>query len=53
MSVAAVCRSALYLKALFRLCGYELLMEQAQDGFPTELFPVIMFAFQPGPIPSS
>lgn len=42
-----VVRSASYLKALFRVSGMKLVSEEAQEGFPDELFPVVMFAFAP------
>ena len=46
---SSVCRSVEYLKALFRIAGFELRLEERQEGFPTELFPVFMLAFTPRP----
>ena len=36
-------RSPSYLKALSRIAGYELRVEEEQEGFPKELFPVLTF----------
>jgi protein N-terminal methyltransferase len=42
---SSLTRSPAYLKALFRIAGYELRVEEEQEGFPKELFPVLMFCF--------
>jgi protein N-terminal methyltransferase len=42
---SSLTRSPAYLKALFRVAGYELRVEEEQEGFPSELFPVLMFCF--------
>jgi len=42
---SSLTRSPAYLKALFKVAGYELRVEEEQQGFPGELFPVLMFCF--------
>lgn len=42
---SSLTRSPAYLKALFEIAGYDLRVEERQQGFPAELFPVIMFCF--------
>ncbi len=42
---SSLTRSVVYLKALFQLAGFELRVEEKQEGFPNELFPVFMFCF--------
>jgi protein N-terminal methyltransferase len=44
---SSVTRSPAYLKALFRIAGFDVRLEERQDGFPAELLPVYMFAFTP------
>lgn len=44
---SSVTRSPAYLKALFRIAGFDLCLEERQQGFPKELLPVYMFAFTP------
>lgn len=44
---SSLTRSAAYLKALFKMTEFECWREEKQEGFPEELFPVIMFAFAP------
>lgn len=46
---SSVTRSPAYLKALFRIAGFDLCLEERQQGFPKELLPVYMFAFTPRP----
>lgn len=46
---SSVTRSPAYLKALFRIAGFDLRLEERQRGFPKELLPVYMFAFTPRP----
>ena len=41
---SSITRSAAYYKELFRLAGLEMVLEQRQEEFPTELYPVFMYA---------
>jgi hypothetical protein len=31
---------------MFKLAGLQVMVQQRQQGFPTDLFPVLMFAMQ-------
>jgi hypothetical protein len=42
----ACARSSRYLRAMFKLAGLQVMVQQRQQGFPTDLFPVLMFAMQ-------
>ncbi len=44
---SSVTRSPAYLRALFRIAGFDVRLEERQKGFPAELLPVYMFAFVP------
>ena len=46
-SDSSVSRSLKYIKLLARLAGLQVCEEKQQEGFPEELFPVYMLAFQP------
>mmetsp|Transcript_3993 Transcript_3993/g.5544 ORF Transcript_3993/g.5544 Transcript_3993/m.5544 type:complete len:302 (-) Transcript_3993:71-976(-) len=46
-SDSSVSRSLKYIKLLARLAGLQVCEERLQEGFPEELFPVYMLAFQP------
>ena len=37
-------RSKEYLKCLFKLANLKILLDEDQEGFPDELYPVVMFA---------
>lgn len=40
----SVARCAEYIRLLFRLAGLQIVLEELQTEFPTELYPVKMFA---------
>ena len=44
---SSVARHESYIKPLFTLSGLNIVHEAAQEGFPEELYPVIMFALAP------